>query len=197
MIQAMPEWSAPVRKRRGLTSEEKYEVFLEASRGDVNVGEVLRKWNLHSTDLQRIRETVRNGALKEFQARRRCESRRRTGSAGIGTKWQPRPTSLTEETGRCRKDQEFMMIVPLTPREIEFVLSWGERAFWPDEERVLRKLKRALKGRESPRLSRLQVQIMYGWGEEQTGGHYGGGAVGNLEERTIMNKLRVVLEGKG
>ena len=70
MSQAMPESSEPVRKRRGLTDEEKYEVFLEASRGDVKVGEVLRKWNLHSTDLQRIREAVRNGALKEFQARR-------------------------------------------------------------------------------------------------------------------------------
>ena len=91
------------------------------------------------------------------------------------------------------EDQEAMM-VPLTHREIEFVLSWRERPFWPDEERVLRKLKRALENREAPRLSRLQVQIMYGWGEEQTGGHYGGGAIGNLEEQTIMDKLRTVLE---
>mgnify|MGYP001334658239 CR=1 FL=1 len=70
MSQAQPEPTEPVRKRRNLSDEEKYEVFLEASRGDVKVGEVLRKWNLHSTDLQRIRETVRNGALKEFQGRR-------------------------------------------------------------------------------------------------------------------------------
>jgi len=70
MSQAQPNPPEPVRKRRNLTDEEKYEVFLEASRGDVRVGEVLRKWNLHSTDLQRIRETVRNGALREFQARR-------------------------------------------------------------------------------------------------------------------------------
>ena len=70
MSQAMPESGEPVRKRRSLTDEEKYEIFLEASRGDVKVAEVLRKWHLHSTDLQRIRETVRNGALKEFQGRR-------------------------------------------------------------------------------------------------------------------------------
>ena len=89
------------------------------------------------------------------------------------------------------------MMVPLTHREIEFILSWREQTFWPDEERVLRKLRRALASREAPRLSRLQVQIMYGWGEEQTGGHYGGGAVGNPEERTIMDKLRTVLEEGG
>jgi len=70
MSQAQPNPPEPVRKRRNLTDEEKYEIFLEASRGEVKVGDVLRKWNLHSTDLQRIRETVRNGALREFQARR-------------------------------------------------------------------------------------------------------------------------------
>lgn len=70
MSQAQPESGEPVRKRRKLTDAEKYEIFLEASRGDVKVGEVLRKWDLHSTDLQRIRATVRQGALKEFQGRR-------------------------------------------------------------------------------------------------------------------------------
>ncbi len=70
MSQAQRESGEPVRKHRKLSDEEKYEVFLEVSRGEVKVGEVLRKWNLHSTDLQRIRETVRNGALKEFQGRR-------------------------------------------------------------------------------------------------------------------------------
>ncbi len=65
MSQAQPEPTEPVRKRRNLTDEKKYEVFLEASQGDVKVGDVLRKWNLHSTDLQRTRETVRNGAVRK------------------------------------------------------------------------------------------------------------------------------------
>ena len=62
MSQAQPESAEPVRKHRHPTDEEKYEIFLEASRGDVKVGDVLCKWNLHSTE-QRIRETVRNRAL--------------------------------------------------------------------------------------------------------------------------------------
>ncbi len=33
----------PVKKRRYLSPEEKYEIFLEASRGDIPVAEVLRK----------------------------------------------------------------------------------------------------------------------------------------------------------
>jgi transposase-like protein len=60
----------PVRKRRHLSAEEKYQIFLEASRGEVPVAEVLRKWAIHSSDLQRIRETVRQGAVKEFRARK-------------------------------------------------------------------------------------------------------------------------------
>lgn len=60
----------PVRKRRHLSPETKFQIFLEASRGDVPVVEVLRKWGIHSSDLKRIRETVRAGALKEFQTRK-------------------------------------------------------------------------------------------------------------------------------
>ena len=88
------------------------------------------------------------------------------------------------------------MVVPLTPREIELVIAWKGEVFWPDEERVLRKLRRALENSEVPQLSRLQVQIIYGWAEEQMGGHYGGGEVRNPEERAIVDKLRAVLEGK-
>lgn len=56
------------RKRRRLSPEEKYQIFLEASRGDVPVAVVLRKWGLYSSDLARIREQVRRGAL-EYLAR--------------------------------------------------------------------------------------------------------------------------------
>jgi transposase-like protein len=60
----------PVRKRRHLSPETKFQIFLEASRGDIPVVEVLRKWGIHSSDVKRIRETVRAGALKEFQTRK-------------------------------------------------------------------------------------------------------------------------------
>jgi transposase-like protein len=60
----------PVRKRRHLAPETTFQMFLEASRGDIPVVEVLRKWGIHSSDLKRIRETVRAGALKEFQTRK-------------------------------------------------------------------------------------------------------------------------------
>ena len=87
------------------------------------------------------------------------------------------------------------MVVPLTPREVELLISWKEKAFWPDEERVLRKLRQALAEGRAPDLSRLQIRIAYGWAEERMGGHYGGGEVRNPEERAIADKLRAALEG--
>ena len=51
------------KKRRRLSAEDKYQIFLEASRGDVPVATVLRKWGIYSSDLARIRELVRKGAL--------------------------------------------------------------------------------------------------------------------------------------
>ena len=56
-----------VKKHRHLSPEDRYQIFLEATRGDVPVAEVLRKWDIHSSDLKRIRETVKSGALKEFR----------------------------------------------------------------------------------------------------------------------------------
>lgn len=88
------------------------------------------------------------------------------------------------------------MIVPLTPREIEFILAWRGRAFWPDEERVLNKLRVAMEKGEEPSLSRFQVQLVYEWVEEQLGGRYGGGRVQNPEEQAIVDKLRMALEGR-
>jgi len=54
------------RKRRRLSPEDKYQIFLEASRGDVPVAGVLRKWGIYSSDLFRIREQVRRGALESL-----------------------------------------------------------------------------------------------------------------------------------
>ena len=56
------------RKRRRLSVEKKYQIFLEAQRGDAPVGEVLRREGLYSSDLSRIREQVREGALERLAA---------------------------------------------------------------------------------------------------------------------------------
>ena len=58
---ASREW---VKRRRRLSPEDKYQIFLETSRGDVPVAAVLRKWGIYSSDLARIREQVRRGALE-------------------------------------------------------------------------------------------------------------------------------------
>ena len=55
-----------VRKRRRLSAEDKYQIFLEASRGDVPVAAVLRKWGIYSSELVRIRVQVRRGALESL-----------------------------------------------------------------------------------------------------------------------------------
>ena len=63
-----------VRKRRHLTPEEKYQIFLEATmakaKGSGSVGEVLRRWGIHSSDLTRIRAAVEEGAVSVFKERK-------------------------------------------------------------------------------------------------------------------------------
>jgi hypothetical protein len=86
------------------------------------------------------------------------------------------------------------MILPLSNREIEYVITWKEEAFWPDAARIINKLKRALDSGEALQLSRLQVQIVQGWAEEQVGGPYGSMTL-NTEERGIAQKLQSALGG--
>ena len=85
------------------------------------------------------------------------------------------------------------MIVPMTPREIQLVMRWKAQAFWPDEQRVLNKLETALQNAAQPDLSRLQLQIIRGWAEENLGGSYGGGEVANTEEASVLRKLQEAL----
>ena len=86
------------------------------------------------------------------------------------------------------------MDISLSAREVEIILTWKHKPFWPDEDRVLTKLRKATDGGESLDLSRMQLQILYGWAEEQLGGHYGGGKVANPEELAILRKLEAALE---
>ena len=57
------------RKRRYLSPEKKYQIFLESQRGDSPVGEILRREGIYSTDLNRIRNKVKEGALEHLAAR--------------------------------------------------------------------------------------------------------------------------------
>ena len=61
-----------VRKRRYLTPEEKYQIFLEATmaKGNGSISEVLRRWGIHSSDLTRIRAAVEEGAVNVFKERK-------------------------------------------------------------------------------------------------------------------------------
>jgi hypothetical protein len=87
--------------------------------------------------------------------------------------------------------EESEVALQLTARELRLVIAWKDGdTFFPDEERVLRKLRQALEAGEPARLSRLQLQILNGWAEEQVGGHYGGGEVRNPDEAAILNKIR-------
>ena len=63
-----------VKKRRHLTPEEKYQIFLEATmanaKEDGSIIEVLRRWGIHSSDLTRIKRTVEEGAINSFKEKR-------------------------------------------------------------------------------------------------------------------------------
>jgi transposase-like protein len=64
------------RKRRFLSAEKKFQIYLETQRPDQPVGEILRREGMFSTDLARIRQQVREGALQRLGTKpgRKAES---------------------------------------------------------------------------------------------------------------------------
>ena len=57
-------------KKRGfLSAEKKFQIYLEAQSTDKPVGELLRREGLFSTDLARIRQQVKEGALVRLSAK--------------------------------------------------------------------------------------------------------------------------------
>jgi transposase-like protein len=56
----------PAKKRRFLTAEKKFQIYLEAQTSDKPIGELLRREGLYSTDLARIRQQVRDGAIQRL-----------------------------------------------------------------------------------------------------------------------------------
>jgi len=57
------------RKRRILSPEKKFQIFLESQSGKTPVGEILRREGIYSTDLTRIRQRVKEGALERLAER--------------------------------------------------------------------------------------------------------------------------------
>ena len=56
-------------KRRRLSAEKKFQIYLEAQTSNQPIGELLRREGLYSTDLARIRQQVREGALQRLGAK--------------------------------------------------------------------------------------------------------------------------------
>lgn len=56
----------PDKKRRFLSAEKKFQIYLEAQTSTQPIGELLRREGLYSTDLARIRQQVREGALQRL-----------------------------------------------------------------------------------------------------------------------------------
>ena len=57
------------KKRRFLSPEKKFQLFLEAHTGKTPVGEMLRREGIYSTDLARIRKQVKEGAVERLTVR--------------------------------------------------------------------------------------------------------------------------------
>ena len=57
------------KKRRILSPEKKFQIFLESQSGKNHVGELLRREGIYSTDLARIRQKVKEGALERLADR--------------------------------------------------------------------------------------------------------------------------------
>ena len=56
-------------KRKILSPEKKFQIFLESQRGETSVGDILRREGLYSSDLVRIRKQVKDGAMDRLATR--------------------------------------------------------------------------------------------------------------------------------
>jgi transposase-like protein len=69
MSSSNPSKLTDPKKRRFLTAEKKFQIYLEAQDSNKPVGEILRREGLYSTDLARIRQQVKEGALQRLGAK--------------------------------------------------------------------------------------------------------------------------------
>jgi len=71
------------KRRRNLTAEKKFDLFVESCRSPGRVGEILRREGLYHTDLARIRAVVEEGALAALRLVRPGKKRKPSVSAEI------------------------------------------------------------------------------------------------------------------
>ena len=64
------------KRRRNLTAEKKFDLFLESCRSPGRVGEMLRREGLYHTDLARIRSVIEEGALGALRSVRPGKKRK-------------------------------------------------------------------------------------------------------------------------
>ena len=77
---ALPvEWSS--KRRRFLTAEKKFDLFVESCRSPGRLGEMLRREGLYHTDLARIRSVVEEGALAALRSIRPGKKKKPSVSA--------------------------------------------------------------------------------------------------------------------
>lgn len=58
------------KQKRKLTADEKWEIYQECEQPGAQIGEILRKRGLYSSDLQSIRKDVKEGALERLRMRK-------------------------------------------------------------------------------------------------------------------------------
>jgi len=56
-------------RKRNLSAEKKFQIFLEAQHGEKPTGEILRREGLYASDLTRIRNQVHEGAIERLAAK--------------------------------------------------------------------------------------------------------------------------------
>ena len=54
-------------KRRRLSAEDKWRIYQQCQQPDAKIGEILRGQGLYSSDLQKIRKAVEEGALESLR----------------------------------------------------------------------------------------------------------------------------------
>lgn len=88
----------PNRKRRYLSAEKKFQIYLETQRGDQPVGETLRREGLYSADLVRIRQQVKAGALEHLGTKpgRQAEMVSAAAYATLKTELQEKERALAD-----------------------------------------------------------------------------------------------------
>ena len=66
--------------KRRLSAEEKWQIYRECEKPGAPIGEILRKHRLYSSDLQTIRQAVRQGALEGLERSRPGRRKQQTVS---------------------------------------------------------------------------------------------------------------------